>query len=712
MQQKNKFMLLDSVIGWRTIKRENLYKDTTGLSLQKIPGKGKPIADVDGTFGGLDYPTGLAIDKDKNIYITDTKSHIIKKYDFCKKEFITLDCIGGKGQLPRQLCSPVGLAVSKDNNLYVADTGNHRIQVFSLKGLILRDIWGAVDDKGIPVEGSGDGQFNQPTDIDIDNRGNVYVVDKGNKRVQIFSRKGKFLLKFGEEGEAEGKFFYPTHITIDNENRLYIIDEKKKYVQIFDNNGKYLGKIDGPQDIAGVFTPLAIVADNEGNIYIGEKSERRIYKYVCDKRPEEVPSYIGRSTGFKGNVSYLMMDDGGSLYASLADMGLITSFLPEETRYEEEGSFISKPLDSKVYKCRWHRIVIDADIPEDTSIIVRTYTSESKKDNVEIKDISSSRWTNSRINAKDFLVLSPPGRYLWLQVTLKGNISSTPVLKALMVYYPRVSYLRYLPKVYQEDETSRLFLERFLSIFETIFTGFEDEIDNIARYFNPMAVPKEFLTWLASWLALVLDENWPDEKKRELIRRAPELFKKRGTLEGLKEYIRIFTGMSPAIIEHYKLRRWLFVGESTLGCNSSLWSKGVTGRLQLNAYSTICSFRLISTGDPVMDPFHQYAHRFSVVIPSSFCEEKKKERALNNIIEMEKPAHTEHNICKVYPRYRVGVQSTIGVDSIIASYPETILCYGSTLGFDSILGESTEERETPTLSVGKKSRIGVDTVIN
>jgi phage tail-like protein len=711
---ENRFILLDSVIGWKTLKTEKLHPDQEGLSLQRVPGQGKPLIGEEGSFGGLDYPTGLAVDKKRNIYITDTENHTIRKYDFCEKRFATLDCLGGEGGMARQLRGPRGLAISEDNDLLVADTGNHRIQIFSLKGLALRAIWGAVDQYGKPAKGSGEGQFNQPADVAIDSQGNVYVADKGNKRIQKFTKEGKFILMFGEEEEGEAKLSEPSHIAIDKENRLYVIDEDKDYVPVFDSSGKYLTKIEAPAEVAGPFRPLAIAIDKEGNVYLGEGSGKRVYSFFYQGEIREGASFAGHSIGFKGETSYLMVDDEGTLFASLRDLNMVTCFVPEETRFETEGFFITKPLDSQIYKCQWHKILMEADLPVGTSVQVQTYASESERDIAEIDDPTQPLWSKPYTSAKDFLIQNPPGRFLWLKVTIKGNTTATPLLKNLRIYYPRVSYLQYLPKVYQEDEASRSFLERFLSIFETVLSGYEETINHIHRLFNPLSTPREWLSWLAAWLGMVLDSNWPEDKKRELIKRAPELYKKRGTLEGLKEYIEIYTGLKSHlhIIESYRLRQWIFLGKSTLGQNRAVWGKGIVGRLQLGEYSTICNFKLISTKDPLRDPFHKYAHRFSVIVPSFFCEGETRERAIRGIVEVEKPAHTAYSICGVQPKLRVGVQSTIGVDTIIGMYPVTVLCWGSTLGIDSVLGESPEERMKPTFRIGRKSRIGVDASIN
>src|SRR5919202_1841153 len=74
------------------------------------------------------------------------------------------------------------------------------------------------------------------------------------------------------------------------------------------------------------------------------------------------------------------------------------------------------------------------------------------------------------------------------------------------------SYVRYLPTPYQGDE----FLGRFLHIIESIIAPIEMSIDSIACYFDPGVAPIEVLPWLASWVGVELDENWPIPRTREL----------------------------------------------------------------------------------------------------------------------------------------------------------------------------------------------------
>ena len=129
-----------------------------------------------------------------------------------------------------------------------------------------------------------------------------------------------------------------------------------------------------------------------------------------------------------------------------------------------DGTYISEPLDSGKGGCRWHRILLDADIPETSNIIVSFFTSETENPEYEWSGALEFKDT------KDALVQALPGRYMKLKIDFRrGSIEdASPVLRQLKIYYPRLSYLRYLPSVYQEDSVSKDFLERFLSIFESV----------------------------------------------------------------------------------------------------------------------------------------------------------------------------------------------------------------------------------------------------
>lgn len=130
------------------------------------------------------------------------------------------------------------------------------------------------------------------------------------------------------------------------------------------------------------------------------------------------------------------------------------------------------------------------------------------------------------------------------------------------------SYLEYLPALFRDDE----FIGQFLLIFENILKPVENTVDNLALYFSPLMTPEPLLPWLASWVDLTLDPTWPEERRRELVKSAAELYRWRGTKRGLSEYLRIYTGSVPEISEYIPGMR--LDQDTELGINTRLGSSG------------------------------------------------------------------------------------------------------------------------------------------
>jgi phage tail-like protein len=117
--------------------------------------------------------------------------------------------------------------------------------------------------------------------------------------------------------------------------------------------------------------------------------------------------------------------------------------------------------------------------------------------------------------------------------------------------YAADDYLALLPPIYHDDR----FLRRYLLIFKSILGPLDRQIAQISHYFDPRVAPEQLLPWLAGWVDLALDERWPDTQRRELIRAASTLYRWRGTRRGLSDYLRIYTGVEPRIVEQGQERR-------------------------------------------------------------------------------------------------------------------------------------------------------------
>jgi phage tail-like protein len=231
-----------------------------------------------------------------------------------------------------------------------------------------------------------------------------------------------------------------------------------------------------------------------------------------------------------------------------------------------EPDFSSPPVgfDGKLPGCVWHRLFLDACIQPGASVQVESRAADLtvllpstpwrleptpylRGDGPEIPFYKSQlQGPPDRVGTWELLFQRARGRYLQLRVTLRGTGRTSPRLHALRVYYPRFSYLhQYLPPVYRDDATSASFLDRFLSNVEGFYTVLEGRIADVQELFDSRLVPAEYLDWLASWVSLVLDPSWSERTRRLVISHAPQMFRERGTPNGIVRAIRLMVDSCP-----------------------------------------------------------------------------------------------------------------------------------------------------------------------
>ncbi|HLJ46304.1 MAG TPA: phage tail protein [Bryobacteraceae bacterium] len=628
MAQRN--LLLNNRAGWRTAQATNTVVDPRTGDLTLAP-----------VSSGAVLPERVVVDRFGRTYVLDQATLEIKR------DSHPLPCIGGQGSEPRRFYDPRAIAISCRDDLYVADFGNQRVQVFALKGLVLRDIWNVER-----IAASGFSSW-RPIDIVLSPDLRAYVADYQNDAIHVFDTGGCWQT-------AWTGLTKPIQLAIDCEDRIYVVEEANPVVTVLDRDGSKIGQVTTPYEITGRF-PLIPAADP-----------------------------------------------------------------PAPPVFETKGTVWSDALDSGVYECVWHRVAIRASIPFGCQLTVDTLTSESDKTITEILTLPEDRWATGQIDSQtgdgewDCLIQSAPGRYLWLRIGLLGESADTPAIHRLRVYFPRQTSLRYLPAVFSQDKSGRQFLDQFLSIFDHFWEGFDHKLTNIAAWFDPAATPADakaglgdvdFLTWLASWLDLALDRHWPVPKRRRLLENAHRLYALRGTREGLKLHLRLYTGVEPQILEHFRLRRWLFQGAGRLGSQTALWGSDIVNHLQLDQHMIVGESQVMDTTDPLRDPFWTTAHRFSVFIPLPGEAGATEQQTIQRIVDMGKPAHTQAEIFVVRPRFRIGIQSFIGFDTVVGQYPAGIVEGKGKLGYDTVLNAGVEAGP-PTMRIGATSRIGSSTRTN
>jgi len=130
--------------------------------------------------------------------------------------------------------------------------------------------------------GSGDGEFFDIQGIACDADGNVYVIDRGNHRIQKFDADGIFLTKWGSYGRGEGQFWWPHGISIGPGGNVYVTDLYIPRVQVFDTNGTFLTQWGdwGCEDGEFGSGSCDIACGTDGNVYVTDHScLNRIQKF-------------------------------------------------------------------------------------------------------------------------------------------------------------------------------------------------------------------------------------------------------------------------------------------------------------------------------------------------------------------------------------------------------------------------------------------------
>ncbi len=214
-------------VGLALDAEERLYvveQEKKGVSV--FDRQGKRVGFI--THPSLERPSGIAIDRERGrIYVADsghTRSaeHTVKVFNGAGEPVGTLG--RGKGEEPGQFLFPTYVAVDGKGNVYVTDTLNSRVQMFDADGRYV---------KSFGQRGNAWGMFDKPKGVALDSFGNVYVADSGWSNVQIFNQKGQVLLFFGGRGPIPGMLKNPTAIAIDKTNQIYVADYLNHRVEVY-----------------------------------------------------------------------------------------------------------------------------------------------------------------------------------------------------------------------------------------------------------------------------------------------------------------------------------------------------------------------------------------------------------------------------------------------------------------------------------------------
>jgi phage tail-like protein len=672
--------------GWRESAALDMVEVDAGdgsLRLQAAWPAGLGIDDPSGSLGGLVPPRHVALAPGGTIYLLDRDGRRLLRLDPCDCRFVPLPCIVPPAGELRAIAA-------SDDRLYLA-AGDvvwmlHRHRLAVVGQLAPASEW-------------------LPTALAVDRHCRLWVGDPLNGAVHLFDRLGRWRRSLDGLGAVHALAF-------DRDGRLYAASGTR--VRVLDAAGAIVVTIDRPEPLADRFPPLPFAIDALGRLSLSD---------LCRAHGAAVT--------------------GDALFDTRGEP-VSASFVPQRPAYVVAGRYLSLPLDSRILRCQWHRFVLDLELPTGTRLAVRTRTADLDLPLELVRDPADSAWSPEEMftplsgGRAEALILSPPGRFLWLELRLEGPGDATPRLREVVLELPRISLCRYLPGVWGEQPVAADLTDRLLAIFDSGFRSIEGHVDRIAELLDPRTAPAtspvrgrpDALAWLASWVGIAFPPGLPEAERRRLLRGAPRLFARRGTPEGLRQMLILHLGLERRcpppqpcrgptcglpepwpwqpphlLLEHWRLRRWLFLGQDRLGERSRLWGEAVLGRSRLDDSARTGVTRLAVVRDPLRDPFHAHAHRFSVFLPAARARRPADRRRLEQLIRAEAPAHSQAHVHWVEPRMRLGIQAMLGLDSVLGRWPTRPLTLDQDrLGRATRLGGSGAA--PATFSLGHDSRVG------
>jgi sugar lactone lactonase YvrE len=272
-----------------------------------------------GTNAEFNYPFGVAVDTNGNVYVGDQNNNVIRK----------VTPVGGVTTLAEGFNDPTGVAVDSGGNVYVGDSYNYTIRKVTPAGVVTT-LAGLA---GVP--GSADGtnsaaRFNDPTGVALDSAGNLYVADTYNDTIRKVTPAGVVTtpagLAVGNPGSADGtgsaaRFYNPIGVAVDSAGKLYVADMLNQTIRKVTPAGgvtTLAGKAGHPGFVNGAGTnaefnyPFGVAVDTNGNVYVGDQSNNAIRKVTPAGGVTNLAEGFNDPTG-------VAVDSGGNVY--VADSG-------------------------------------------------------------------------------------------------------------------------------------------------------------------------------------------------------------------------------------------------------------------------------------------------------------------------------------------------------------------------------------------------------
>jgi len=263
-------------------------------------------------------PFGLAVDNTGNVFIVDQNNNRLLFYMGINTTatrvygqgggFTTGVPNNGVGASRKGLSAPTGVAIDNSNNVYIADRFNHRVLFYSGTNTTASRVYGqlGVFTSNTPNNGGiSANTLNFPGDVAVDDSNNVYIVDRTNSRVLIYSgtnttasrvygQLGSFTSDIANNGGISANTLnLPYGIVVDNSNNLYIVDSSNHRVLFYNGANTTASRVygqlgsftsnavnNGGISANGLNSPFGLAADRSNNVFIVDRLNNRVLFYT------------------------------------------------------------------------------------------------------------------------------------------------------------------------------------------------------------------------------------------------------------------------------------------------------------------------------------------------------------------------------------------------------------------------------------------------
>ena len=222
---------------------------------------------------------------------------------------------------PEPMSAAGAVALDAQGNVWVMDAGNDRFQIFSPDGQFL-ETWDGTGGGGqrfgfAKSNGGFDG------DITFDDAGNIYVVESGSRRVQVFDANRQLLASWGEFGSGDGQFVEPIGVAVDRGGNVYVLDLQRNDIQKFDGEGQLLATFAGSGE--GHFRDAAYMAiDAQDTLWLA--ADNRVVALSSDGAFLSDFGSTGEEPGmFDGSID-VAVDASGTVYVADLNNGRVQAF--------------------------------------------------------------------------------------------------------------------------------------------------------------------------------------------------------------------------------------------------------------------------------------------------------------------------------------------------------------------------------------------------